>query len=154
MVAGFHEMWDACEEAETEQQGSECWELSACILETETHEHIVSSAAKKAGWAYGEGITGTDARQAHGDKTEQWAEKHAPTAPASGSKSTQTHMIPGGIHPDSSMWFTRCCSHKEEMSWFGTVRNVFLIISQYPTDHNMCTALSLSQKSTNCYTDN
>lgn len=62
------------------QQASECWELSRCIFETETNGPIVSSAAEKAWWAYGEEITGTDARQTHGDKKEQEEEKHAPTA--------------------------------------------------------------------------
>ena len=52
-------------------QASECWELSGCIFETETHGRLVSSEAEKAGGAYGKGIAGTDARQTHGEGKEQ-----------------------------------------------------------------------------------
>lgn len=54
----------ACEEADGE--------LSGCISETETHEHVVNSRG-----AYGEGITGTDARQRRGDGSRR---KQAPKA--------------------------------------------------------------------------
>lgn len=31
------------------QQASECWELSKCVSETETHGRLVSNATEKAG---------------------------------------------------------------------------------------------------------